>query len=303
MSLRTLLLVYVVITVLVAAGLVFCMTWERRHAARRLRLLIRRDIQALDSARSGYLVFSLAAAVTRRIQRLFAPSAQGEDKTKSFLENAGIRGGDSLNMYLGTRLLAPLAGFCFGAMVPIHRGFWCLSLAALFYLAPDTYMRRRTSAYHRAIRQSLPEALDLLVICVEAGLGIDQALIRVSDEIQIRHPALSEEFSQVNLEQRAGKPRVQAWRTMANRMDIAELTSFVAMLSQADRFGTPIARALSEFAANLRERRRQAAEQRAAKTSVKIIFPLVFFIFPAIFVVLLGPAVLTMFRSLGSIGK
>ena len=275
---------------------------EQRHAAGRFRLLVR-DGRGVAALRSEYKVLLSAAAVTRRLLASMRADKEAEDRIRVMLESAGIRRVDAVDLYLGTRLLAPLTGLLLGLCIPFHRSFWALVLCAAFYLLPDFYLRRRTSRYQGQVCRSLPEALDLLVICVEAGLGIDQALLRVSQEVRHRHKALSEEFLQVNLEQRAGKPRGYAWKALAARMDIAELTSFVGMLAQADRFGTPIARALSEFAANLRERRRQNAEERAAKTSVKIIFPLVLFIFPSIFIVLLGPAVLTMLRTLGSMQK
>ena len=277
---------------------------ERRHAAGRLRQLTRgARVGGAASLRSRHTMLLSAASATRRLLALIRVGKEAEDPIRARLEGGGIRRADAVDLYLGIRLLAPISGLLAGLCIPFHRSFLCLALGAAFYLLPDMYLRRRISRYQGQVSRSLPEALDLLVICVEAGLGIDQALLRVSQEVRHRHRALAEEFFQVNLEQRAGKPRVQAWRALADRMDIAELTSFVGMLSQADRFGTPIARALSEFAANLRERRRQSAEERAVKTTVKIIFPLVLFIFPSIFIVLLGPAVLTMLRTLGSMNK
>jgi len=129
----------------------------------------------------------------------------------------------------------------------------------------------------------------LLVICVDAGLGIDQALLRVGQELGISHPQITEELLQINREQRAGKPRIQAWEDMAARSQLADIDSFASMLLQTERFGTPIARPpLSSFADAIRQKRRQLAEQMAAKTTIKIIFPLVLFIFPSMFIVLLA---------------
>ncbi len=125
------------------------------------------------------------------------------------------------------------------------------------------------------IRKSLPDALDLLVICVEAGLGLDQAMLRVGQELIISHPDIHQEFMQVNLEQLAGKPRLEAWKSAAERTQIPEFSLFVSMLTQADRFGTPIVRALSRFGDEIRLKRRQRAEEMAAKTKIKILFPLV----------------------------
>jgi tight adherence protein C len=144
----------------------------------------------------------------------------------------------------------------------------------------------------------LPDALDLLVVCVEAGLGLDQAMLRVGHELVISHPEISQEFAQINLEQLAGKPRLAAWKSAAKRTDVPEFSLFVTMLTQADRFGTPIIRALSRFADEIRSKRRQRAEEMAAKTKIKILFPLVLFIFPCIFIVLLAPAFLSIIRTM-----
>jgi tight adherence protein C len=145
---------------------------------------------------------------------------------------------------------------------------------------------------------ALPDALDLLVICMEAGLGMDQALIRIGEELHLAHKDLSDELLFIRLEQRAGKPRIEAWRNMANRTGLEILRSFVNMLVQTERFGTPLSKSLSYFADSLRTRRRQQVEEMAAKTTVKLVFPLVFFIFPSMFIVLLVPALISISKSL-----
>jgi tight adherence protein C len=142
-----------------------------------------------------------------------------------------------------------------------------------------------------------------MVICVGAGLGLDQALLRISHELMMSYPDIAEEFTQVNLEQRAGRPRLEAWKSLAERSQIEEFTSFVSMLTQTDRFGTPIISALSRFSSDIRIKRRQRAEEAAAKTKIKIIFPLVLFIFPCIFIVLLAPALLSIESGMQGIGK
>jgi tight adherence protein C len=143
----------------------------------------------------------------------------------------------------------------------------------------------------------------LLVICIEAGLGIDQAMIRVGQEIKLTSPALADEFQVINREQRAGKQRVDSWRSFANRVDLEFVRQFVTMLVQTERFGTPIAHALSQFADMMRMRRTQAAEEMAAKTGVKLLIPLVLFIFPSIFVVSLGPAILGIQKMFSDMSK
>jgi tight adherence protein C len=132
---------------------------------------------------------------------------------------------------------------------------------------------------------------------MEAGLGLDQAIVRVGNDLRITHPEISEEFMQVNLEQRAGNPRIAAWRALADRVNVETVRSFVNMLIQTERFGTPISRSLGVFADALRTRRRQEAEEKAAKTTIKLVLPLVFFIFPGIFIVTVAPAVIEIWRN------
>jgi tight adherence protein C len=149
---------------------------------------------------------------------------------------------------------------------------------------------------HR-LRLALPDGLDLLVICVEVGLGLDQSLLRVAQELQMVHPELSDELQLVNLEMRVGKTRLDALRELARRSGLDELKSLVAMLIQTERFGTSIAQSLRVFSDELRTKRRQRAEEMSAKTTVKMVPPLVFFVFPALLVVILGPALITLMHQ------
>jgi len=165
------------------------------------------------------------------------------------------------------------------------------------YLGPDFWLSGAVARRRERVRLALPDALDLLVICMEAGLGMDQALIRIGEELQLAHKDLSDELLFIRLEQRAGTPRVEAWRNMANRTGLEVFRSFVNMLVQTERFGTPLSKSLGHFADALRTRRRQQAEEMAAKTTVKLVFPLVFFIFPSMFIVLLVPAIISISRS------
>ena len=176
-------------------------------------------------------------------------------------------------------------------------------LPTVAYLLPDLCLTEMTRRRREAIRLGMPDAIDLMVICVEAGLGLDQALLRAGQELAISHPAVSEEFMTINIEQRAGKARLDAWGGMAERTRLDIVKGFVSMLGQTDRFGTPVAKALSVFSDSIRIKRRQQAEEMAAKTTVKLLFPLVLFIFPSIFIVLLGPAILTIGRSLNTLFK
>ena len=221
-----------------------------------------------------------------------------DEKVKQQLLSAGLKSSRSMNAYFASRILGPLLGLVCGSLIHTNTVFWALSLAAVFYLVPDMWLKMKIKKRRERIRRSLPDALDLLVICVEAGLGLDQAMLRVGQELNISHPDIHYEFMQVNLEQLAGKPRLEAWKSAAERTQIPEFTLFVSMLTQADRFGTPIVRALSRFGDEIRLKRRQRAEEMAAKSKIKILFPLVLFIFPCIFIVLLAPAMLSIAKNI-----
>lgn len=214
------------------------------------------------------------------------------------LANAGYKGTLPADVYTAARIACPLLGLIAAILIPYSRVFWMIGLPAAGYIAPNIALTRLVKRRRNKIRMSIPDAIDLLVICVDAGLGIDQALLRVGQELGNIHPQITEELLQINREQRAGKARIQAWADMAKRSELPDIDAFTSMLVQTERFGTPIARALSGFADNIRMKRRQLAEEKAGKTSVKIIFPLVLFIFPSLFLVLLGPAALSIMRGL-----
>jgi tight adherence protein C len=211
---------------------------------------------------------------------------------------AGYKGAFATNIYCAARALCPAVALLAGTAIPVDRLFWVAALPALAFIAPNLVLTILIRRRREKIRRSIPDTVDLLVICVDAGLGLDQALLQVGLELGLSHPEITEELLQINREQRAGKPRTQAWADMAKRSDLRDIDAFASMLLQTDRFGTPIARALSTFADNIRLKRRQLAEQMAAKTTIKIIFPLVLCIFPSIFIVLLAPAVLNIIHTL-----
>jgi tight adherence protein C len=200
-------------------------------------------------------------------------------------------------------MLGPIAGLLVGSFIPSNTLFWIMVLAIVIYMFPDFVVDRMIKNRRERIRKAIPDCIDLLVICVDAGLGLDQAMLRVGQELVISYPDINAEFLQINREQRAGKPRLDAWASMAARTALPDIEGFVNMLVQTERFGTPIARALSAFADDLRLKRRQLAEERAAKTTVKMMFPLVLFIFPCMFIVLLGPAILSVMHGLSALKK
>jgi tight adherence protein C len=250
-----------------------------------------------------YQMQDMLALVTRPLAP-FRDWLRSNDEELSFrLSVAGYRKPEDADTFLSVKLLAPIVG----VMLATFGGAQNFLLYAIFFavvgfFVPDLWLFYAIAKRKEKIGKALPDALDLLVICMEAGLGIDQAVIRIASEIELIHPALSEELIIIGREQRAGKPRLDAWRSMADRVDLDTIRQFVAMLVQTERLGTPIARALSTFADGLRTKRMMLAEEQAAKTTIKLIFPLAIFIFPALFVVVLGPAILTMMKMFESFG-
>lgn len=217
---------------------------------------------------------------------------------------AGYRDPRDAETYLSLKLLAPFVGILLATFAsPENILIFALILGVLAFFVPDMLLFHAINKRKTKINQALPDALDLLVICMEAGLGIDQAVLRIAKEIEPVHPELSQELIMIGYEQRAGKPRLDAWKSMADRVNLDTVNQFVAMLGQTERLGTPIARALGQFADTLRTKRLMLAEESAAKTTVKLVFPLAIFIFPTLFVVLLGPGVLVAMQSLEGVAK
>ena len=225
--------------------------------------------------------------------------AENATLRESFLK-AGLTSARQTNAYMTARLLGPVVALAIGTLVPSHKLMWVVILAGSVYLLPGITLTWMIKRRREKIRRSVPEAVDLLVICVDAGLGVDQAMLRVGQELTLSHPEITGEFLHINREQRAGKARLDAWRDMAKRIELPDIDGFVNMLVQTERFGTPISKALSNFSDEIRLKRRQKAEELAAKTTVKIIFPLVLFIFPSMFIVLIGPAAINIMHVLAA---
>jgi tight adherence protein C len=247
------------------------------------------------------------ARVASQVTSLFNPVRgliTGSDDDLAYkLTLAGYRKPEHMEIFTAVKLLLPIVGTLVGTFFASNM-LTAVAIGALggFFL-PDLALSHLVTRRQTDIRMALPDALDLLVICMEAGLGIDQAMVRVGEEMVVTAPSLAEEFQIINREQRAGKPRLDAWRSMADRVDIDFVRHFVNMLVQTERYGTPIAHALGVFADTLRSHRMQAAEEVAAKTGVKLLFPLVLFIFPSIFVVSLGPAIISLQKTFQEIAK
>jgi tight adherence protein C len=244
----------------------------------------------------------VATGITGLLKPIRGIVSGTDDDLAYRLTLAGFRKPEHVEIFTALKMLLPVVAV-------IAASFFSNMLTAIIvgilagFFAPDLLLGQLVSRRQENIRRALPDALDLLVICMEAGLGVDQAMVRVGEEIKLTSPPLAEEFQIINREQRAGKPRLDAWRSMAARVDIEFVRQFITMLVQTERFGTPIANALGQFADTVRLRRTQAAEELAAKTGVKLLFPLIFFIFPSIFVVALLPAILGIMKMLGDLAK
>jgi tight adherence protein C len=221
------------------------------------------------------------------------PQSPGEmGKIRLRLTQAGYRSPEAVAVFFGARIAVAVAAFLLFATPLVLRPNVMLGLGGslLGYVLPGIVLARRARARQHRMQLGLADALDLLVVSVEAGLGLDQALLRVGDELQMAHPDLSDELKLVNLELRAGKARSEALRNLGERTGLEDVVSLVTMLVQTDKFGTSVAQSLRVHSDVLRTKRRQRAEEAAAKTGVKMVFPLVFCIFPAIWVVTIGPA-------------
>lgn len=259
-------------------------------------------------AGGGERAMQVVADLTKPIGKLSMPEEGFEQSSlKLRFTHAGIRNPVAPAAFFGLKTLLtlglPLAGFVLMSMSgEAPRGaslaMLLLVLASIGYYGPNVVLNKLVSARQREIFESFPDALDLMTVCMEAGLGTEAAMLRVADDLQLKSPALADELRLVNLELRAGADRERALRNLAIRTGVEEVDGFVTMISQAERFGTSIAASLRIHAEMLRTRRRQRAEEAAAKIALKLLFPLIFCIFPSLMVVLMGPAMIQIYRVL-----
>jgi tight adherence protein C len=228
----------------------------------------------------------------KRFQQLVPKSPKDMSRLRRRMAVAGYRSPTVAVLYGASELLLPvIAGGA--ALVVFGTGRWYIALlAAMFaFVLPSLWLGRKSAQRQKQIRNGLPDALDLMIVCIEAGSSVDQSILKTSDELEIAYPALADELRLITTEMRAGKPRLEAFKNFAARTKVDEVRALVAMLVQTDRFGTSVAQALRTHAEVARTKRRQNAEERAAKIGVKLVFPLVFCLFPALYVAILGPAI------------
>jgi tight adherence protein C len=259
------------------------------------------EVLALD----GVPEESVLIKVTRQIGEKLPISPQDASLARRYLSAAGYRSDGAVRVYYGVKvvlcIVLVLLALLFRDVVtanPILRIVLVIAAGLVGYFGPTFMLEHLVSARQERLRMALPDALDLMVVCVEAGLGLDQAMRSVSQELRMTHKEISDELSLVNLEMRAGKRRAEALKNLADRTGEPELRKLVAILIQADRFGTSIAESLRTHSDFMRVRRRQEAEERAGKVGVKLVFPIFFFIMPSMLVVAAGPGLLQVFKYL-----
>lgn len=283
--------------------LLLCLPWVLQSSAEARRMLALVQSTRQDKRRIGLLerLTNLLAGQSRHVRTTLGKGTNAK-MLKRFAE-AGLRGANTADLFLWSQGVVMIGGAILGSFVSSAPVFGVIVGGFTGFMSPDFWLGLQQRRRRNRLRRSVPDMIDLLGICVGAGLGLDQAMLRVTEELKLSHPDLSEEMKRVLLERGAGASRTDAWRALADRTQLEEISGFVSMLAETDRFGSPIVTALSQFSDELRTTRRQRAEEAAAKTRVKIIFPLVLCIFPCIFLVLLVPAVLGFFHSFSSMGR
>ncbi|MBI2186629.1 MAG: type II secretion system F family protein [Acidobacteria bacterium] len=300
MTLLLPLLAFATVTLLVAGGAILLAPGRAAVIERRLR-----EVSGKPEAEPDGVSYERVVATLKRLGRAVPKSPSDMGKMQLRLVHAGFRRHDALPIFFGLRAGSALLAFAVIASPLIGRPSIPLALAAAGagYLLPAIVLARLATRRQHRVRLAVPDALDLLVVSVEAGLGLDQAIQRVGEELALVHPELSEDLRLINLELRAGKARAEALHNLAARTGVDDLTSLVAVLVQTDKFGTSVAQALRVHSDVLRTKRRQRAEEAAAKTAVKMVFPLVICIFPAIWIVTIGPAAIKFVEILGPMGQ
>jgi tight adherence protein C len=291
---------------LIAAGSAAAWAWRTSRASRREELArrLRARAAAPDPGWDG--LGELVARGLRPLARIATPStAEGNSLVRLRLARAGLRRDNALQSFLAAK--AVLAFTALGAFLwmnarlvePVpHAMLFAVVVAAAGFYAPNLWLSSRTATRQRAIERGLPDSLDLLVTCVEAGLGLDAALVRVAGETRMAFPILSEELELTFLETKAGMARAEAFRRLADRTGVEDLKQLAATLTQTEMFGTSVGVALRVQADGMRIRRMQRAEERAAMVAVKMTLPLVFFILPSLFAVIIGPALVNIAERL-----
>ena len=293
-------------------GIYWLLYKPQSAATERLRRLGSKDVAGMQNIESAVVpderpVAEIAQRLASPLNKLLPPSATEARKTQRLLMQAGYRSPEAPIIYRGIHVASMI-------VLPLVSIIVCSYLAVAFstllmfaivnfvcgFFLPPFFLKRSISKRQREVRWGLADALDLMVVSVEAGLGLNAAMMKVSSDLKDVHPAVAMEFELANLDIRVGRDRDEALRNLAERTGVDDLRSLVAMLIQTDKFGTSIAKGLRVFSDSLRTKRRQRAEQEAQKAAVKLLFPLACFLFPTLFIAILGPAALNLIDVLGN---
>jgi len=291
--------IFVFLTAFLLISSIGTLLFYRQTSLRRLSQAVSRDDSGVLRSTAPTPV-SRIDKITKPFHKLVPRSPEDISTVQKRLIRAGYRESSYLNIFYSSKALVPATLCLLATVTQVYEygPFFVYAMAAgLGFLLPDFWLNNRITARKLRLRLGLPEALDLIVICVEAGLSMDKATMRTSEELRISQPDIADELNLVFLEQRAGRPRGEAWKHVAERTDVDTIRSLASILIQADKFGTSIGKTLRTYSETLRTRRRQDAEEQAAKTTVKLVFPLVLFIFPSLFVVTIGPSMITMMEG------
>ena len=292
-------LVALFVGVAIASGLVFsrALAWA---APERKRLRDMAPASANGLLRSDTQLVETPDPALRRLSRALPKSPKELGRLRRQLGAAGYYELSTAVYFSAVKVIAPVVAAALAIVLLGVSGGWMIAAigAVLGYVLPDLWLKRKTRAREKAIENGLPDALDLIIVCIEAGSSLDQAIVKASDELEITHKALAGELRMITTEIRAGKSRLDAFTNFAQRTRVADVRSLVTMLTQTDRFGTSVSQALRIHAETSRTKRRQRAEERAAKIGVKLVFPLVLCIFPSVYVVCIGSAVIAIYRGL-----
>jgi tight adherence protein C len=292
-------LVAVFVSVALVAGLAVSMVMASSSTERRRLRAVTRGPELAALPEVGQLSNDPRSDAWQRAAPMLGLSIKDFNRLRSRMYRGGYQHPSAAIVYTVAERVLPIIAIA--VILTLFSGprayFGAAFVGGALFFAPGMFIDRALALRRRAIENGLADALDLLVVCIEAGSGLDQAIVKASDELAIAYPVLADELRILTTEIRAGKPRIEAFKSLAQRTKVDDVRALVAMLIQTDRFGTSIGQALRTHADASREKRRQRAEEKAQKIAVKLVFPLVLCFFPAFYVVVLGPAIITFVRS------
>jgi tight adherence protein C len=290
---------FIVIFALIASG--GMLLFYRQAMLQRISNVVTQRPKRTDLLGTIQQTGSSIGGMMAHLDRVVPKGEAEKSVVEKRLVRAGYREESAMRVFYGAKVVVPIALCIIVAATNmtdyIYPFFAYVAALGLGFILPDFWLGRRIAIRQKNIKRGLPDALDFLVICIEAGLSIDQATARTAEELRAAQPAISDELDMVVLEQRAGRARSEAWKGFAERTDVDTVRVLTTVLIQAEQLGTSIAKTLRVHSETLRTKRRQQVEEMAAKTSVKLVFPLVFFIFPSLFLVTLGPEAIIMAES------